>query len=119
MSTLPNSERIGKAWRLHRDGNNSDAIGAFEEIIAISPESVDAHYGLGLVNKALGDSASAAAAFQQALDKVQEALSAIQTASSAEGHHGANDLDTNYDDRYMMLTRMITQRLDELAAASA
>ena len=119
MSTLATTERVGSAWRAHRDGNNSDAISQFDEIINISPENVDAHYGKGLALKADGDIFGAAEAFRAALGYAEAALDAVQTASSVEGHHGLNDLDTSDDDRYMMLTRMIQQRLDDLGATAA
>ena len=41
MSTLPSAEKIGSAWRMHREGDNQGAISAFEEVIAASPDSVD------------------------------------------------------------------------------
>jgi len=118
MSTLHSSERIGEAWRMHRDGNNDQAIKIFKEIIQKSPDSVDAHYGLGLSYKAMGDNASAADSFQKALDLAQNAFNAVQTTSSAEGHHGTNDLDTSEDDRFMMLTRMLKQRLEDVGVES-
>lgn len=114
MSTLHSSERIGEAWRMHRDGNNDQAISIFKEIIQTAPSSVDAYYGLGLSFKASGDMASAADAFQKSLDLAQQALNAVKTTSDAEGHHGSNDLDTNEDDRFMMLTRMLKQRLEDV-----
>lgn len=118
MSTLPSAEKIGRAWRLHRDGDNQGAIRLFEEVIAASPESVDAHYGMGLAHKALGDKQSAAGSFQQALSVTEQALSAVQITSHAEGQHGANDLETNIDDRYMMLTRMLKQRIDDVGGTA-
>ncbi len=118
MSTLPSAEKIGRAWRLHRDGANQGAIQLFEEVIAASPESVDAHYGMGLAHKSLGDMQSAASSFQQALTVTERALSAVQMTSHAEGQHGANDLETNIDDRYMMLTRMLKQRLDDVGGTA-
>lgn len=114
MATLHSSERIGEAWRLHRDGSNDKAISIFKEIIQKTPDNVDAHYGLGLAQKASGDKASAADAFQKALNLAEAALNAVKTASNVEGHHGTNDLDTNEDDRYMMLSRMLKQRLEDV-----
>ena len=115
MSTLATTQRIGEAWRAHRNGDNSEAARQFDAVIQMNPENVDAHYGKGLALKADGDSAGAAAAFQLALNYAQAALDAVQTASVAEGHHGANDLDTRDDDRYMMLSRMLQQRIDDVA----
>ena len=116
MSTLHSTERIGEAWRLHRNADNEGAIQIFQEIISTSPENVDAYYGLGLAYKASGNIAAATAAFRQALDYAQQANQAIQITSKAEGHHGTNDLDTSEDDRFMMLSRMLSQRLEELGA---
>lgn len=114
MSTLHSSERISEAWRLHRDGQNKSAIDIFQDIIGTAPENVDAYYGLGLAYKAAGDIASAADAFQTGLGYAEQALSAVQLTSHVEGHHGANNLDTHDDDRFMMLTRMLKQRLGDV-----
>ncbi len=114
MSSLPSAEKIGRAWRMHRDGDNRGALQLYEEVIAASPESVDAHYGMGLAHKANGDMAAAAASFGQALSVTEQALSAVRMTSQAEGQHGANDLETNIDDRYMMLTRMLKQRIGDV-----
>lgn len=118
MSTLHSSERIGEAWRLHRDGNNDQAISIFKEIIQSAPENVDAHYGLGLAYKASSDMASAADAFQKALTLAESAFGAVKTTSQAEGHHGKNDLDTSEDDRFMMLTKMLKQRLEDVGVGT-
>ncbi len=118
MSAMSSAEKIGQAWRLHRDGDSRGAIDIFNSIIESNPANVDAHYGLGLAQKALGDNEAAAKAFQTALDNTEQALSAVQTASHVEGQMGDNDLDSTYDDRYMMLTRMLNQRLEDVGAAS-
>ncbi len=115
MSTLHSSERISEAWRLHREGQNESAIGIFQDVIRTAPENVDAYYGLGLAHKAAGDGDLAKDAFQTGLDYAEQALSAVQLTSHVEGHHGANDLDTNDDDRFMMLTRMLKQRLEDIS----
>ncbi|MDE2777425.1 MAG: tetratricopeptide repeat protein [Chloroflexota bacterium] len=114
MSSLPSAEKIGRAWRMHRDGDNQGALRLFEEVLAASPDSVDAHYGMGLAYKARGDMSAAAASFGQALSVTEQALSAVRVTSHAEGQHGANDLETNFDDRYMMLTRMLKQRINDV-----
>jgi len=119
MSTLHSSERIGEAWRHHRDGNNDQAITIFKEIIQKAPNNVDAHYGLGLAYKASNDMASSADAFQKALEFAENAVSARRTASGAEGHHGANDLDTSEDDRFMMLSNMLKQRLADVGVSDS
>jgi len=119
MSTLHSSERVGEAWRLHRDGNNDQAIKIFKEIIHTAPENVDAHYGLGLAYKASNDMASSADAFQKALGFSEKAFNATKTTSEAEGHHGANDLDSSEDDRYMMLSKMLKQRLEDVGISDS
>ncbi len=119
MSTMASVERVGRAWRLHRDGDNAGAIREFDSIVSANPDNVDALYGLGLAHKALGDFGAAADAFARALDRTESALSAVQTASHVEGNLGDNDLETNFDDRYMMLTRMLSQRLEDVGAAKS
>lgn len=119
MSSMAAVEKVGQAWRLHRDGDNEGAIRAFDSIISANPENVDALYGLGLAHKAAGNPSEAADAFSRALEKTESALSAVQTASHAEGNLGDNDLETNFDDRYMMLTRMLSQRLEDVGATGS
>lgn len=111
-------ERVGEAWRLHRVGDNVAAIDIFKDILAKAPKLVDAHYGLGLALRAEGKTDEATSAFQEALTLTKDALKAIDTASEADGHHGANDLASYEDDRYLMLVRMTSQRLEELGVES-
>ena len=118
MASMAAVEKVGQAWRLHREGDNDGAIRQFESILSTSPDNVDALYGLGLAQKAVGDNAAAADAFRQALDNAEAALAAARTASQADGVMGDNDLETNFDDRYMMLTRMLNQRLEDVGAAA-
>ena len=118
MSAMPSAERSAKLGACHRDGDDSGRNRMFKSIIAANPANVDAHYGLGLAQKALGDNEAAAKSFQAALDNTEQALSAVQTASHVEGQLGDNDLDSNFDDRYMMLTRMLNQRLEDVGAAT-
>lgn len=93
--------QIGQAWRTHREGNNEVAINEFGRILRSAPDSIDANYGLGLAYKAAGNQNAAREAFQRALDLASK----IEPASQEER------------DRYMMLSRMIKQRLEELKAA--
>lgn len=110
-------ERIGEAWRLHRNGDNVNAEKIFREILEKTPKHLDALYGLGLVRRAGGDSGGALEAFQSALQLAKDAFEAVDTASVVDGnHHGTNDLNTYEDDRFLMLQRMIQQRIDELGA---
>lgn len=119
MSIKASVEKVGQAWRLHREGDNDAAIRMFDSIISTSPKNVDALYGLGLAHKAAGDPRAAAGAFSRALKVTEGALSAVKTTSLTEGNLGDNDLDTDIDDRYMMLTRMLSQRLEDVGASDS
>ncbi len=119
MSSMASVERVGQAWRLHREGDNDGAIRIFDSVISANPDNVDALYGLGLAHKASGNLGAAADAFRQALEKTESALSAVKTTSQTEGNLGDNDLETNFDDRYMMLTRMLSQRLEDVGATAS
>ena len=115
MANMHTEERIGEAWRLHRSGDNRGAMKIFDEILVKTPRDVDALYGLGLARRADGDNSGAQEVFQKALDIAENTLKAVDDTSSAEGHHGSNNLETNADDRYLMLTRMLKQRLAEVS----
>ncbi|MCA9882480.1 MAG: tetratricopeptide repeat protein [Anaerolineae bacterium] len=116
MSTMPTEERIGQAWRLHRSGDYAAAIDMFDEILRKTPNNIDALYGIGLAQQGNGNTGSAVEAFQKALELATASLKAVEVTSVVDGHHGANDLDTYEDDRYLLLQRMIKQRLTELGA---
>jgi Tfp pilus assembly protein PilF len=98
MANESTSAQIGQAWRSHREGNNNAAIDQFGRILRSTPDSIDANYGLGLANKAAGNNSAAVEAFQRALDLTGKA----EPTSQEER------------DRYMMLSRMINQRLEEV-----
>ena len=110
MSTMHTEERIGEAWNQHRTNNNPAAIEIFQEILSSQPKNIDALYGLGLAQRANGENGAAVASFQQALKFAEEGLH--ENTSMLEG--AGNNLDTDQDDRFMMLIRMTKQRLAEL-----
>ncbi len=113
---MPNqnvNQQIGNAWKLHREGENSTAISEFRKVMDHAPDSVDAHYGLGLALRADGDESGSAEAFQKAYQLCTDALIAVRKVSGSEGGIG-NNLGSTEDDRYMMLTRMLQQRLVEM-----
>lgn len=114
MGTMHSEERIGEAWRKHRANDHESAIQIFEDILSRTPDNLDAHYGLGLALRSVGKKEDAVDAFQKALQLAKDALKAIETTSSVDGHRGSNDLDTYEDDRFLMLNRMLRQRLNEL-----
>lgn len=114
MATMHTEERIGEAWRLHRANDHDGAIKIFEDILERNSGNLDAHYGLGLALRSIGKTDDAVKAFQTALQLAKDALKAVDTTSSVDGHVGGNDLDRYDDDRYLMLNRMLRQRLSEL-----
>lgn len=118
MGTMHTEERIGEAWKLHRMGNNREAMDIFTEILRQRPDHIDALYGLGLAQRDEGSLHEAAESFSKAAQLAQEALDAVDKTSIVDGHKGSNDLDSYEDDRFMMLSRMIEQRLEEIAAAT-
>lgn len=112
MSTMHSEERIGEAWRQHRMNNNPAAIEIFQEILNSDPKDIDALYGLGLAQRANGENGAAIESFQQALKFAQEGLEEV--VSTSEGFGSGNNLNTDQDDRFMMISRMLKQRLVEL-----
>lgn len=103
------SGKIGSAWELHRKGDNAGAISAFQAVLRSDDTNVDAYYGLGLAQRANGDRAAAHESFARAKSLADQKLAELRAGSNA------NDLSTTKDDRYMMLGRMLQQRLDETA----
>ena len=109
-------QQIGIGWGHHRSGNNDQAISEFEQVLSLAPDSIDAYYGLGLARRDSGNTDGAIEAFQKAFQITSESLEATKKVSDAKGAivGSSNNLETSDDDRYMMMTRMIAQRLDEL-----
>lgn len=103
------SKMIGDAWELHRKGDQAAAQRLFEDVLQRDADSVDAHYGLGLVKRANGDKAGARTAFERCKSLAQSALDSLRSGRDS------NDLSTTKDDRYMMLLHMINQRIAEVA----
>ncbi len=101
MSSLTASP-INQAWMLQRDGKTAEAVAEFERVIKAAPDDIDALYGLGLTLRYAGRKAEAIQYFQQALNLVEQG-------------HASERTDANMD-RWLMLTRMIRQRLAELGA---
>lgn len=116
MSNESIAMRIGRAWRHQREGNADAAIQEFEKILQQEPDNIDANYGMGLSQRAAGQPQAATEYFQHALEIVDKNDTAGRNAREA----AANDFQTERikpntaeDDRYMMLTRMLKQRLAE------
>lgn len=102
------SKMIGDAWELHRKGDQAASQRLFEDVLQRDAESVDAHYGLGLVKRASGDKTGARTAFERSHSLAKTMLESLRAGRDT------NDLSTTKDDRYMMLLRMIEQRLAEV-----
>lgn len=102
--------KITEAWTLQRKGDNEGSARLFEQVLAVRPEDVDAHYGLALAKRASGEYQTATASLQKALTISEERLEELR------GKTVDNDLATNRDDRYLMLIRMIKQRIVEVEA---
>ena len=116
MSSSNVSAQIGKAWGYHREGRNIDAIHEFETILASTPNEVDALYGLGLAQKADGQQEAAIKSFQKALALAKELVTSAPPTQEAPGPVDDTLAPRGHNDRYMMLVRMIKQRLGELKA---
>jgi tetratricopeptide (TPR) repeat protein len=118
MSSSSVVSQVGSAWGHLRQQNYRDAINEFETILKSAPEDIDAIYGLGLALKADGQNEAAIKSFQKAYS-----LAKIATTQVPE-HHDIPDQGQLEDKleiagqntRYMMLTRMLKQRLTELKA---
>jgi Tfp pilus assembly protein PilF len=93
---------LGRAWAYHRDGRNDAALVEFERILKDNPNDIDANFGLGLVYRVMGRIDKSGSAFEKSLQLVERELQA---------HPG--------EDRWLMLVRMINQRLAEVALLKA
>lgn len=116
MSSANISAQIGKAWGYHHQGRNNDAIREFETILASAPGDVDALYGLGLAQKADGQNEAAIKSFRKALGLAKELVTAAPPVAETRGQVEDTLVARGVNDRYMMLVRMIKQRLAELKA---
>jgi Flp pilus assembly protein TadD len=113
MASVHTEERIGEAWQLHRMNNNPAAITIFQEILDKNPKDIDALYGLGLAQRAYGENNAAIDTFEQALEVAQNGLKAFDNSLMLDGKV-SNSPNTDQDDRFLMLSTMIKQRLAEL-----
>lgn len=93
------AEQLGRAWALHRQGQNDAAAGEFSALLQSSANNMDALYGLGLSQRSAGQIQAAQSSFEKCLAQVEGAL-----AEHPE------------EDRYQMLQKMTSQRLGELKA---
>lgn len=97
MAQKEHADAVARAWQLHREGRNNDAIKAFEALLKTAPDHVDGHYGLGLAQRGANMKEAALESFNRTLRLLAKAL---------ENEPGV--------DRYEMLERMVSQRINEL-----
>lgn len=100
MQQDPFANQIAQAWALHRQGQQREAASAFGHVLQSAADHADALYGLGLVQRALGQLADAKKSFARCHEVVLAAI--------------ASDPANN---RYQMLDRMTRQRLTEVGAS--
>lgn len=95
------SSPLGKAWAFHRNDQNDQALGEFQRLLNQNADDLDALYGSGLAQKALGQAEAARKSFQKAIDVAGKGLS-----------------ETPGNDRFMMMRRMAQQRINEVSKAA-
>ncbi len=115
MSSNPtNTTNISHAWRHQREHQPKLAIPEYEKILQQDSDNIDGLYGLGLALRDSGNIEGAITNFQRCLKLVEAAALARRPAITGEEEHRVAN--TPDDDRYMMLSRMLNQRLSELKA---
>lgn len=65
-------EYINAGWKLHTEGNDLDAEQQFNKALALDQESVEAHYGLGIVMKSQGNIEAMVTNFEIVIQLVAE-----------------------------------------------
>ncbi len=115
-------QNISNAWRLHREGNSDAAIDGFKSILAGDSANIDALYGIGLAYRAMGQNERAV----ESLTAAQNALAVAEEMRLAEGEKTVavarlafSDPIAGEGDRFFILSRMVSQRLEELGVAPA
>jgi len=98
MAQNEQADAIARAWHLHREGRQNDAIKGFEAVLKAVPDHIDANYGLGLAQRGAGAKESALETFQRTARLV------------------SREMENNPVSRFQMLTRMVQQRINELTA---
>lgn len=99
--------KIGDGYAQHAKGDYAGAIRTFSDVVRADGQNVDGYYGLGMSQRASGDNAAAKASFEKAMSLSEQILAELRQGTTS------NDLTTTRDDRYMMLIRMLQQRLAE------
>jgi len=110
MASAAVDERVRAAWQQQREGRNEAALDAFAQIVRDHPEDIDARYGLGLSQRSVGQDAEAVRSFRSALQLVEDGQRA---EGKKHGSSGQERVRSPEDDRLMMLSRMLGQRIAE------
>jgi tetratricopeptide (TPR) repeat protein len=97
MAKNEDGVQLGRAWALHRENRNDQAISEFNQMLQGASENIDALYGLGLSQRAAHQPDAAKQSFERCLALVNQELA--QNPSQ---------------DRFQMLQRFIHQRLAEM-----
>jgi tetratricopeptide (TPR) repeat protein len=92
---------LSEAWGYHRAGRNDEAHKTFDRILSRQPDQVDALFGIGLVQRVLGMKDKSIESFDRCRKVAQKELDADPGA-----------------DRYLMLLKMIQQRIHEVETDS-
>ena len=103
------SSLVAQAWNYHREGKAAAAVAEFEKVVQQYPQDIDANYGLGLSQKAAGQTAAAINTFKHTLEIISES----QKKEDAQRNVDDENVRTPEDDRLLMLQRMVNQRLAE------
>jgi Tfp pilus assembly protein PilF len=94
------AQELGEAWGLLRKGSIRAALDGFEKILKTDPDHLDAHFGAALALKAEGQRSSAQS-------HLERCLALARAGRQAEPKN----------DRFLMLERIIQQRITELGAS--
>lgn len=97
MATETYADQLGQAWAALRQNKAQEAASGFQQILKAAPDHIDALYGLGISHRDSGQIESARTTLQKALELARKELAAAPGT-----------------DRFMMLDRMLQQRLTEL-----
>jgi tetratricopeptide (TPR) repeat protein len=118
MSGESIAEQIGRAWRYEREGQPDNAIAEYERILKLDSNNIDAYFGLGLAQRVAGKLDEALASFRKSLELVETADRNNRAARDTSSAQTAAERvqAKEHDDRYMMLRRMLTQRIAETEA---
>ena len=111
MASSNVDDQVRRAWQQQRAGDSRAAVDAFAQIVKSHPDDIDARYGLGLSLKSAGNPDEAISSFRSALQLVEEG----QRVEGEKQTSGEDDrLRSPEDDRLIMLSLMLTQRIGEI-----